>query len=139
MALTKADLQSLADRRIADAKLLLDGGRYDSAYYMAGYSVECALKACIANLLKAETFPEKTFASPIYVHDLKKLIEFAGLKAIFDTDTGANAVLYGNWGTVLAWSEHTRYDNKNQAAATELYEAITNDPDGVLPWIKLRW
>lgn len=139
MELTRLDLQSLADRRIVDAKVLIDGGRFDAGYYVAGYSVECGLKACIANLLKAEAFPEKSFASAIYIHDLKKLIDFAGLKALFDADIAANATLFGYWGTVLAWTEHSRYDNKDESAARELYEAIANNPDGVLQWIKRYW
>ncbi len=139
MALTRLDLQNLADRRIADAKVLIDGGRYDAGYYMAGYSVECGLKACIANLWKTEVFPEKTFVSVVYIHDMKKLIDLASLRAAFDADTAANAALFGSWGTVLAWTEHSRYENKGEVAARELYEAIANNPDGVLPWIKRYW
>ena len=139
MALTRLDLQSLADRRIADAKTLIDGGRYDAGYYIAGYSTECALKACIANLWKAEAFPEKSFVSAVYIHDLKKLIDLAGLRPVFEADTAANAALFGFWGTVLGWTEHSRYDDKDEPAARELYDAITNGPDGVLPWIKRYW
>src|SRR5262245_24696552 len=111
MALTKLDLQNLADRRIAAAKLLIDGGRYDAGYYMAGYSVECGLKACVANLWKTEAFPEKSFVPAVYIHDLRKLIDLAGLRAVFETDTKANAALFSYWGTVLEWTEHSRYDN----------------------------
>jgi hypothetical protein len=139
MVLTRLDLQNLADRRIADAKVLIDGGRYDAGYYMAGYLVECGLKACIANLWKTEVFPEKSFVSVVYIHDLKKLIDLASLKAAFDADTATNAALFGYWGTVLTWTEQSRYENKGEAAARELYDAITNVPDGVLPWIKRYW
>jgi HEPN domain-containing protein len=139
MVLTRLNLQNLADRRIADAKVLIDGGRYDAGYYMAGYSVECGLKACIANLWKTEVFPEKSFVSVVYIHDLEKLIGLASLKAVFDADTAANAILFGYWATVRDWTEHSRYDNKDETAARELYEAITSNPDGVLPWIKRYW
>jgi HEPN domain len=139
MATTRLDWHRLADRRIADAKVLIDGGRYDAGYYMAGYSVECGLKACVANLWKVEAFPERSFVPAVYIHDLKKLIDLAGLKAVFDADTGANGALFGYWGTVLAWTEHTRYDDKDEVAARELYEGITDNPDGVLLWIKRYW
>lgn len=139
MALTRLDLQRLADRRIEDAKILIDGARYDAGYYLAGYSVECGLKACVANLWKSEAFPERSFVPVVYIHDLKKLIDLAYLRSKFDADTGTNAMLFGYWGTVLAWTEHSRYDNKGDAAARELYEAITNGTDGVLPWIKRYW
>jgi hypothetical protein len=45
--LTRTDLQQLADARIAEANALLAAGLWDGAYYLAGYAVECALKACI--------------------------------------------------------------------------------------------
>jgi hypothetical protein len=139
MALTRLDLQSLADRWIADAKLLIDGGSYAAGYYVAGYSVECGLKACVANLWKTEAFPEKAFVPAVYVHDLKKLIDLAALRTVFDADTNVNSALFGYWGTVLTWTEQSRYESKGEAAARELYEAITNSPDGVLPWIKRYW
>jgi len=46
----RADFQELAQIRLRDAEVLLENGRFDGAYYIAGYSVECALKACIAKL-----------------------------------------------------------------------------------------
>src|SRR5579871_1396806 len=111
--------------------MLIDVGRYDAGYYLAGYSVECGLKACVAILWKTEAFPEKSFVPTVYIHDLKKLIDFAGLKTSFDADTAADPALFGNWSTVLAWTEQSRYDNTGEAAARELYEAITSSPDGV--------
>lgn len=45
MPLSRSDFQRLADVRIAEAKVLLDAGMWDGAYYLAGYAVECALKA----------------------------------------------------------------------------------------------
>lgn len=55
--MTRSDLQKLAAERIADAKALLAMKRWSAAYYLAGYAVECGLKACIAKLTKAEEFP----------------------------------------------------------------------------------
>ncbi|MCP5119377.1 MAG: HEPN domain-containing protein, partial [bacterium] len=48
--MNRTDFQNLALERLDDAKVLLDGGRYNGAYYLSGYVVECALKACIAKL-----------------------------------------------------------------------------------------
>ena len=55
----RQDLQSLARTRHAEAKALLRAGRSDGAYYLAGYAVECGLKACIAKATKRYDFPEK--------------------------------------------------------------------------------
>jgi hypothetical protein len=136
---TKADLQKLADMRIDEAKALLDQGKWSGAYYLAGYAVECGLKACIANLLKSETFPEKAFSDKCYIHDLAKLVALSGLKGQLDADTAADAGLFGNWGTVFTWSEQSRYDEKDEKAARALYQAITDATSGVLPWIKKYW
>jgi HEPN domain-containing protein len=137
--MNRADLQNLASERIAEAKILLDAGKWAGAYYLAGYAVECGLKACIANLLKSEIFPERDFSDKCYVHDIEKLVALAGLKSKRDTDAVANAKLDACWGIVRAWRETSRYEQRTEADARALYEAITDDPDGVLPWIRLHW
>ena len=71
---TRVELQQLAEERLVDAKLLLDNGRWPGAYYVAGYAVECGLKACIAALMKADEFPDKDFAKDCYTHNIEKLV-----------------------------------------------------------------
>jgi len=44
----------MAKARIDDAKALRAAGRYDGAVYIAGYAVECQLKARIATSLLAQ-------------------------------------------------------------------------------------
>jgi len=79
--LNRAKFQKLAEMRIADAQSLFQAGRYEGAYYLAGYAVECAIKACIAKLVRRHDFlPEREIVSKIYVHDIEKLIGVAGLK-----------------------------------------------------------
>jgi HEPN domain-containing protein len=55
----RGDFQRLAELRLKEAKALCAAGMYDGAYYLAGYAVECAIKACIAKRTKAEEFPPK--------------------------------------------------------------------------------
>jgi len=43
----RPQLRQLAEDRILDAACLLACGRPAGAYYLAGYAVECGLKACI--------------------------------------------------------------------------------------------
>jgi hypothetical protein len=43
----RVQLRQLAEDRLLDAERLLTGGRWAGAYYLAGYAVECGLKACI--------------------------------------------------------------------------------------------
>jgi hypothetical protein len=46
--------------------------------------VECALKACIAKLMKSEEFPDKKFAEKCWTHSLTQLLDLAGLGTDFD-------------------------------------------------------
>jgi hypothetical protein len=56
-----------------------------------------------------------------------------------DADAAANAALDVNWRTAKDWSETSRYEQKTQAEAQAMYDAVANDPDGVLAWIRIRW
>jgi HEPN domain-containing protein len=67
-------LQALADARVADARTLLNAKRFDAAYYLAGYAIECALKACIATKTERHDFPDKDFARDVYTHNLVDLV-----------------------------------------------------------------
>jgi hypothetical protein len=81
----------------------------------------------------------RKFVEECYTHNLEKLLKTAGLKPALDADTLANPAFMGNWGVVKDWQETGRYEQKTQAEAQTLYDAITNIPEGVLPWIRLRW
>ena len=107
---------------------------------MAGYAVECALKACVAKLVREHDFPDKKLANEAFVHDLEKLMRVAGLAPAFDRDKRANRALELNWAVVKDWSEASRYElGITEAQARDLYAACVELPDGVLPWIENRW
>jgi hypothetical protein len=135
----RIDFQQLASMRIEEAKVLLDQAEWSGAYYLAGYAVECALKACIAKLAKAEEYPDKEYAAKCFTHNIEKLIGLAGLKAQRDLDAPHGSERAGNWAAVKDWSELSRYQEKTQAEAEGLYDAITNAANGVFPWIVMRW
>ena len=69
--MNRAGFQHLAELRLREAEALLAAGLPDGAYYLAGYSVECALKACIAKRTREHDFPEKE-SKDFYIHDLDK-------------------------------------------------------------------
>ena len=46
--MNRGEFQEIANIRLRDAKVLLDNECFDGAYYLAGYVIECALKAWIA-------------------------------------------------------------------------------------------
>lgn len=137
--MNRAELQRLAKERISDAKVLLDARHWSAAYYLAGYAVECALKACIAKLMKSEEFPDKKFAEKCWTHNLAQLLDLAGLKAAFDAALRVDSDLQENWNTVKDWNEESRYARTAKKKAENLYAAVTDKKHGVLSWLKRRW
>lgn len=137
---TRADFQQLADIRLKEAKALLDTGFWDGAYYITGYAVEVALKACVIKMVMAtDAFPEKKFSENCWTHDLQKLIDLAGLRSAWVTATTADGILSGYWGIAKQWSEQTRYHRITEAEAKQLYTAVSDAANGVLTWIKTQW
>ena len=138
--MNRAELHQLASDRIRDARALLAARRWSGAYYLAGYAVECALKACvIVQLMKTDEFPEKRFSEQCWTHNLAQLLGLAGLKVTFDADAASDPNLKDNWGIVRDWTESSRYDRPTRKKALALYNAITDKKHGILSWIKARW
>ena len=137
--MNRADLKQLARERLRDAKALFAAKQWSGAYYLAGYAVECALKACIAKLTKPEEFPDKALADKCWTHDFEKLLLTAGLRTDRDKDVNADAELEKNWETIKDWNESSRYARKTKAEARALLAAITDPNHGVLQWVKKRW
>ncbi len=101
--------------------------------------MECALKACIAKLMKSEEFPDRTFAEKCWTHSLPQPLGLAGLKDDLAAAMQADPGLADNWDTVKEWNESSRYARTPKADAEELYDAITDRNHGVLSWLKRRW
>ncbi len=134
----RRDFKILAELRSEEARILLGKGKLQGAYYLAGYAVECALKACIAKKTKRSEFPAKAeYIRKLYTHELDKLLSLAGLDAQLNKDMGANKVFEANWSTVKDWTEESRYRTSG-LNGKDMYNAVAG-PDGVLPWIRLRW
>lgn len=132
--------QQIADLRVQEARVLYDAGQYAGAYYIVGYAIECALKACVAKQVRQYDFPDKNIAREAFTHDLEKLVKVAGLALEFETDRKANQSLELNWAIVKDWSEAARYDlGITGPQAEDLYTACTEPNDGILPWIRNRW
>lgn len=137
--MNRGDLQQLADERARDADALLAAGRWSAAYYLAGYAVECALKACIAKRTQQYDFPDRDIALKCYTHKIEELVLHAQLKGQRDAATTANAALANNWLTAGGWTEHARYKLWTEADARKLVGAVIDPVDGVLTWLKTYW
>jgi HEPN domain-containing protein len=137
--MNRSDLQRLSSIRVKEAKLLLDNDYYDGAYYLTGYAVECALKACIARRTRRYDFPDKRSVMDSYVHDLEKLVRTAGLQGDLAVKSQTNPRFATNWSIVKEWNEDSRYGDWAKPDAEGLYNAVTERLYGVLRWVKLHW
>jgi HEPN domain-containing protein len=137
--LNRTDFQQLAELRLREAEALLAAGLPDGAYYLAGYSVECALKACIAKRTQLHDFPEKKLVNDSHTHNLKELLRLAELKTELDSVLDADPEMRSNLETVQDWSETARYQRKTVLDTIALLTAIESQKGGLLPWIRQRW
>ena len=138
--MNRTDLQELAKIRIRESRTLLDRGLYAGAYYLSGYSLECALKACIAKQTREYDFPDKKKTNAAYAHDLKKLFELSDFYQEFSREWKSTPKLELNWGIASNWSEQSRYIlTTKQEDAKALYWACASPKYGILNWIKKRW
>ena len=144
-AVDRKKLQKVAKARLKDAKALLGRKRWAGAYYMSGYAIECGLKACLLKYLgeSGAVFGDEKYLKKLlecWTHGLVKLVNLAGLDEEFGLARQANPALEAFWGAAKDWKESSRYeDERPEADARAMYEAVSHNPDGVFRWIQSRW
>ena len=114
-------------------------GMHDGAYYLAGYAVECGLKACIAKTTLRHEFPGKKRVDSSYSHNLDLLVRLAGLEDFRLNYFSRSPEFQKNWATVQLWSEESRYQRHSSEAAATLVGAVGDRRNGVISWIKVYW
>jgi HEPN domain-containing protein len=135
---TRRDFQALAELRAKEAGVLAKNGSEEGAYYLGGFAIECALKACIAKKIKRHDFPlAAKDANRVYTHDLTELLKLAELETHLDKEIKRNRALATNWGIVKSWKVECRYETSG-LRGTDM-DAAVNYADGVLGWIRRRW
>ena|SRR6185437_16837675 len=137
--MNRRDLQELSRIRLKEANALLKLGLPDGAFYLGGYALECALKACTARTTQRGEFPDKNKAISSYSHDLLKLIKVAGLEEACLEQAAKDDEFRRNWDHVQSWSEESRYRRHRPESARAMLEAIADRHHGVMSWIKQRW
>ena len=126
---TLSDFQQSARKRLADAYELLEPPsrnrrrrtqHQDAAVYLAGYAVECALKAYLIRQLEARGISARNLVDVAWArgfnrkerqfctHDLKGLCDAADLYARMVLDPE----LREDFGTCLKWSPEWRYKGR---------------------------
>ena len=150
------EIKQLAYERLEEAKILCAAGKYDGAFYLAGYSIELMLKAKICetwgipNLFdetyKAHSYGIADIRKAVKTHDITVLFIFSGLKSKFKIAKSGNikfmladALLFENSGR-CQWSEQVRYQFNTQDAFTvqNLLNVLhdNNEERGLLQWIE---
>lgn len=138
--MNRADFKKLALTRLGDAQALLRRRRFSGAYYIAGYAVECALKACIAKKTRRYDFPpDSDYVRKCYTHSIEQLLGPSGLDAAVKSRRERDSSFDRNWSLVNSWSSKSRYVSHSAKEAKEILAAITDSASGVLECIRQYW
>jgi hypothetical protein len=145
------EIRKLAAQRLEEAKILYQNGKYDGAFYLAGYSVELTLKAKICDKLGIPNLFDESnvdvnsikgigeIRKTLKTHNLFTLLIFSGLKVKFDNDKAksidlakANSLLFN------AWDENARYRPCGHMLEKDVEKLITllSGQNGILTWIE---
>lgn len=138
--MNRQELQNISKIRRKEALTLLKAKRYAGAYYLIGYSIECAFKSCIAKQTRKYDFPNKELTNRAHTHKLERLLRLAGLEPALRKDMKQNRKLEVNWAIVKDWVETSRYDiTLSYSQARDLYYACTARKNGILNWVRKKW
>ena len=139
--MNRADLQQLSHERIEDARALIAAKQWSGAYYVAGYALECALKACILAYIDRTgiIFEDKKYAQSCWTHNIEDLVKQADLTIERDKASRTKNTLGQHWLIAKDWSESSRYRMSSQLQAEKLFHALTDTTDGVLLWVQNYW
>lgn len=132
-------LRSVAEVRLREAECLRESHLYAGAIYLAGYAVECLLKAAICKALGWGEL-RSTFA----VHDLEGLLLHSGLQQKIEEPTNAS-VLRNFKGIKEVWivvgKQSIRYADPvsfTESGAGDFLAQIQDPATGVATWLRAQ-
>ena len=137
--MTRKDFQKLAGIRLKEAETLLAHGHFEGCYYLSGYVVEFALKACIAKKTKRHDFPDMAVVRKVFTHDLNELLKLADLDYAFADEVKRDPEFRLHWYTVSSWREQSRYETPDEEWAQQIFRAVADKKNGVLRWLRHYW
>ena len=148
------EIKNLANLRLSEAETLCKEGKYDGAFYLAGYSVELMLKAKICEHFKIDNLFDKegcqiqsisNLRNVVETHDINLLLIFSGLIEKFQREKARNTKLRNSYSFFMAntgnktdWNEQVRYLPKGSKTKEVVEEFINllHDEEGLLKWIE---
>ena len=136
----------MAALRLEEAEILIQQGKPDGAFYLAGYSVELTLKAKISERLGVSSlFAEKPLLNETFTdigklrqfvqtHNLFLLLVISGLRAAYEQQKLIDKAFSKFDGLLLTWSEQLRYRPPGQADLRDVQQFISflGDKNGLL-------
>ncbi|MFN8344335.1 MAG: HEPN domain-containing protein [Spirosomataceae bacterium] len=131
---TAAQLKTMADKRLEEAKLLYGKKFYDTAYYLSGHAVDFALKAVICKRLNIEAFDVSML--PQRNTSLPGLLVLAGLQSELSDKKNADPEFDAAWSLVSQWNESSRLEDSCSQKTAREFLIGTNT---LLSWIKNYW
>lgn len=107
------------------------------AYYLAGYALECAFKAKIAQETRRFTFPDKSHAAKVHTHNLGELLKLSALETQLKAEMAANPLLEVNWSVVKDWTSEVRYSlTLAKQDAIDMHNSAFTRVHGIAHWIR---
>ena len=110
---------------LTDARFLFKNGRWHGAVYLAGYAVECKLKAAVCQHLGVDVLP-----SAFHTHELQVLLQSAGLAGVLPLDSSVWACFRR---IDVIWGVEIRYSGKPYRRHEA--ETFLDDVGRLLKWI----
>jgi HEPN domain-containing protein len=133
------DLKSISECKLADAVFLLNHGRWSNSYYLAGYCVEIALKACVAKQIVGQVVPLRSIVDGFHSHDFRRLAGLAGLMASLKHKESEDNAFASYWALAQQWEPSSRYESTDKLSAQYMIHALTEQKSGVYQWIRTQW
>ena len=148
---SRSDLQNLTKQRLDEARALLSLNFPDAAFCLAGYSIECALKAVVCRTLDQDDFykPDRSNKGARYVqdrifrefktHNYNDLLVLSGLSAKLNAACLADPAVEAAWAFIegMNWSEQSRYQLGTKSA-TNVYNFV-QAVETIVVWISNFW
>ena len=148
---SRSDFHTLTRQRLDESNALLPLNFPDAAFYLAGYSIECALKAAVCRTLDQNDFygPDRGNKSTRYVqdrvlrefktHNYSDLLVLSGLSAKLNTARQTDPKIEAAWFFIegMNWSEQSRYQLGTKSAIN-VYNFV-QAVETIVIWISNFW
>jgi hypothetical protein len=145
-------IKNLAYERLEEAVILCNNGKFNGAFYLAGYSIELMLKAKVCEHLDVDNlFDEQCdiygiseVRKAMKTHDVGVLLVFSGLRAKLEIAKSTNLLLTKMYSLLFAssgrclWNEQVRYQPSGtyNSDDVQMFIGLLQHDEGLLKWIE---